>query len=70
MRLSRHAKNRVRRLRLGHDEVLTGIRWESHNGEDPEGNLLYLMEIRGVQICAVVAKDDGVTVITVYDRKA
>jgi hypothetical protein len=37
---------------------------------DEEENCIYAREVRGVRICAIVAIDDGSTVITVYDRRA
>ena len=60
----------MRLLELGHVEVREIIEAENRSGEDSDGNPIYVMEIRGIQICAVVALDDGTTVITVYDQRA
>jgi len=47
-----------------------GIGEDRRSGEDSDGNPIYAMEVEGVQLCVVVALDDGVTVITLYDREA
>lgn len=69
MRLSRHAKNKLRRLGLDRDELLKVLWAADLCGEDSEGNPLYVGKVGGIQLCIVVALDDGTTVITVYDRR-
>jgi hypothetical protein len=70
MRISRHAKNRMRLHALSRDEVLGIVSTTNRNGEDPDGNPLYVKEIRGTRFRAVLALDDMSTIITVYDLEA
>lgn len=56
----------MRREKLNQEDVLEIP--ENRRGEDPDGNVLYAMEIRGTQYCAVVALDNG-ELITVYDLR-
>jgi hypothetical protein len=58
----------MRREKLGRADVLKIVAPENRLGEDPDGNLLYAMEIRGTLYCAVVALDNG-ELITVYDLR-
>jgi len=60
----------MRLLGLGQDEVVGVVEPKNRCGEDPDGNPIYVIEVRGTRICAVVALDDGITVITVYDQRA
>ena len=69
MRLSRHAKNRMRRHKLTRDDVAGVIAAENRRGEDPDGNPIYVEEVRGVCFVAVVALDDR-SLITIYDLRA
>jgi hypothetical protein len=66
VRLTHHAKNKMRWKGLSSDDVLAMFSPENRNGEDPRGNLFYDKEIRGVSFRAVLAADDLTTVITVY----
>ena len=58
----------MRRHKLTRDEVLGIVAAENRRGEDPEGNPIYVKEVRGMLLLAVVALDDG-TLITVYDLR-
>jgi hypothetical protein len=58
----------MRRHKLTRDEVLGIVAAENRRGEDPEGNPIYVKEVRGTLLLAVVALDDG-TLITVYDLR-
>jgi len=69
MRFSRHAKNRMRRHKLTRDEVLGIVASENQKGQDPDGNPIYVKEVRSILFYAIVALDDG-TLITIYDLKA
>jgi hypothetical protein len=52
---------------LSRDDVSEMLVSANRNGEDARGNLFYDKEIRGGHFRAVLARDDLVTVITVYD---
>jgi hypothetical protein len=67
VRFSRHAKNRMRLYKVTRFEVLDLIEPENRNGADEHGNPIYSAEIRGIDICVVLALDDLSTIITVYD---
>ncbi|HWO15610.1 MAG TPA: hypothetical protein VNM89_02730 [Solirubrobacterales bacterium] len=66
--MSRHAKNRMRRHKLTRDEVFGVVAAENRRGEDPDGNPIYVKEVRGILLFAIVALDDG-TLITIYDLR-
>ncbi|HET9162308.1 MAG TPA: DUF4258 domain-containing protein [Solirubrobacterales bacterium] len=68
MRFTRHAKNRMRREKLDRTDILKMVVPENRSGNDPDGNFLYAMEIKGTRYCAVVALDNG-ELITVYDLR-
>lgn len=70
MRLTRHAKNKMRSNGLSRDDVLEMLSPENRHGADPRGNPFYDKEIRGKRFRAVLALDDLLTVITVYDLEA
>jgi hypothetical protein len=42
---------------------------EHRTGVDPKGNPVFVKEVRGVLLLAVVALDDG-SLITIYDLRA
>jgi hypothetical protein len=68
VRFSHHAKNKMRQYKLTRDDVL-GIVVEGHrSGEDENGNLFHIKQVRGTFYLAVVALDDG-SVITIYDLR-
>ena len=52
------------------DEVLVIISPANRAGEDQHGNPRYIGKVRGLSICAIRARDDLTTVITVYDLEA
>jgi hypothetical protein len=58
----------MRRERLDRADILRIVAPENRLGEDPNGNFLYAMEVRGIPYCAVVALDNG-ELITVYDLR-
>jgi hypothetical protein len=59
----------MRKLKLTGDDVLRIVVAENRRGQDPDGNPIYVGEIRGVILQAIVALDDG-SLITVYDLRA
>jgi len=69
VRFSRHAKNKMRQLKLTREEVLETVVAEYRRGEDRYGNPTYVKEVRGMLLLAIVALDDG-SLITVYDSRA
>jgi hypothetical protein len=58
----------MRREKLDRADVLRIVALENRLGDDPDGNLLYAMEVRGTPYCAVVALDNG-ELITIYDLR-
>jgi hypothetical protein len=68
VRLTRHAKNRIRREKLDRHDILAIVAPRNRRGEESKGNSLYVAEVRGNLYCAVVALDNG-ELITVYDLR-
>jgi hypothetical protein len=58
----------MRRYKLARDDVLAIVSEENRSGEDRYGNPIYVKEIRGVLLLAIVALDDG-SLITIYDLR-
>jgi len=69
VRFSRHAKNKIRHHKLTRDDVLGVVAAERRAGVDPKGNPIFVKEVRGMLLRAVVALDDG-SLITIYDLRA
>ncbi len=70
MRFSRHAKNKMRLCGVTREEVAEIVSQQNRAGEDRDGNPLYMGTVRGLSLCVVLALDDLITVITVYDLEA
>lgn len=69
IRLSRHARNRMRALGLKQDEI-EQIVWEGSSiGQDRDGRERYEGEIDGFTIRVVVAVDRPGLVVTVYRKR-
>ena len=68
MRLSRHAKNELRRLRATRQEVEFAVANPIGKSFDRRGNSLYLGYVVGVLVWIVVAADDPDVVITVFEE--
>lgn len=67
MRLSRHAKNKLRWIRrdaahLTEDALLRDIVHGQHLGTDHRGNVKIAVEVAGVRLTAVVDPDDELVV--------
>lgn len=58
----------MRRHKLDRGDIVLIVESENRRGKDPKGNPMYVMQLRGVTYCAVVALDDR-SLITVYDLK-
>ena len=69
LRLSRHARNRMRWFRLTRLDVLAVLASPARTGQDAEGNRLIDGVIRGRCIRVVLAHDDANRVISVFERK-
>lgn len=73
MRLSRHARNKARKLRIPWTEIRDALAEEVARrgpvGLDRRGNFEYEFRVREISIHAVVAADDPDWVITLWDRK-
>jgi hypothetical protein len=54
---------------LTQDDVLEVVAAEHRTGFDPKGNPIFVKEVRGMLLLAVVALDDG-SLITIYDLRA
>lgn len=69
VRFSHHAKNRMRQYGITEEDIRAFIVAENRCGADPDGNPVYVGEIRGVRLRLILALDDMSTVITVYPRR-
>lgn len=56
----------MRRHKLDRGDIILIVDSENQRGEDPKGNPMYVMQLRGTIYCAIVALDDR-SLITVYD---
>lgn len=70
MRFSRHAKNKMRLCRVTQEEIAEIVSPQNRAGEDRNGNPVYMGMVRDLSLCVVIALDDLITVITVYDLGA
>jgi len=69
VRLSRHAKNRLRHLRGTVVELKHVIADPVRVDRDPTGKPQYTGYIRGVRVRIVVALDDPDFVVTIHERR-
>jgi hypothetical protein len=69
MRLSRHAKNRARRLRASVTEVEAVIAQPLRVEVEEEGKPCYIGYIRGIHVRVVVALDEPDLVVTIHERR-
>jgi hypothetical protein len=69
MRLSRHAKNEVRRLKATVAEVERVIAHPVQVDRDPFGKPRYTGYIRGIRVRVVVALDEPDFVVTIHKRR-
>jgi len=61
-----HAKNRMRQYDITEEDIRAFVVPENRCGADPDGNPVYVGEVRGVRLRLILALDDMSTVITVY----
>lgn len=69
MRLSRHAKNQARSLRLSVADVESVIQRPMRIDRDRHGKPRYTGVIRGVRVRAVVAVDEPDVIVTIHKRR-
>lgn len=69
VRLSRHAKNQARNLRLSIADVESIIQRPAYIDRDRHGKPRYTGEIRGVRVRAVVAIDEPDLIVTIHKRR-
>ena len=69
VRLSRHAKNSLRRLRATIADVERLIAEPDEIDTDEYGKPRYIGEIKGVRVRVVVALDEPDLVITIHERR-
>jgi mRNA-degrading endonuclease RelE of RelBE toxin-antitoxin system len=69
MRLTRHAKNYLRRLGASVEDVEQMIEEPIHFDRDRRGKPRYTGQIRGVRVRVVVALDEPDLVVTIHDRR-
>jgi hypothetical protein len=68
MRLSRHAKNFLRRLRATVDDAEGVIAEPIQVDTDGDGRSRYTGEIWGVRVRVVVALDEPDLIVTIHER--
>lgn len=69
MRYTRHAKNRLRGLRMEDADVEWLIANPRCTDRDQDGNFRFLGEIHGVPVRVVVALDEPDLVVTIHPRE-
>lgn len=69
MKLTRHAKNKLRGLPTTQREVEAMISAPDAIERDDKRNSLYLGTVRGIPICAVVAQDEPDLIVTIFRRE-
>jgi mRNA-degrading endonuclease RelE of RelBE toxin-antitoxin system len=69
MRLTRHAKNYLRRLGASVEDVERVIREPLHFDLDRKGKPRYTGRIQGVRVRVVVALDEPDLIVTIHDRR-
>jgi hypothetical protein len=69
VRLTRHAKNYLRRLDGSVEDVERVIGKPIHFDRDWEGKPRYTGKIQGVSVRVVVALDEPDLVVTIHDRR-
>jgi hypothetical protein len=69
VRLSRHAKNRLRHLKATVAEVEYAIANPARVDRDPTGKPQYTGYVRGVRVRIVLALDEPDFVVTIHKRR-
>jgi hypothetical protein len=69
VRLTRHAKNELRRHKLTRSEVEGIVSATTFKDRDPEGRPRYLGYVRGTLYRIVVALDDPEMIVTIHPRR-
>jgi len=69
MRMTRHAKNYLRRLEASVEDVERVIREPLHFDLDRKGKPRYTGQIQGVRVRVVVALDEPDLIVTIHDRR-
>jgi hypothetical protein len=69
VRLTRHAKNRLRRLGIPRSEVERLVRDSHFVGRDETGKPQYQGVVRDVKIRLVVAVDEPDLIVTIHERR-
>ena len=59
----------MRQYGFTQEDVRAFVVPENRGGADPDGNPVYVGEIRGIRVRLILALDDMSTVITVYPRR-
>jgi hypothetical protein len=69
VRLTRHAKNFLRRLRATIDDAERVIEKPMLVDADEDGKPRYTGEIRGVRVRVVIALDEPDLIVTIHERR-
>ena len=69
MRLTRHAKNYLRRIKGTIGDVERVIAMPIGIDSDKHGRLRYTGEIRGFRVRVVIALDEPDLIVTIHDRR-
>lgn len=69
MRLSRHAKNFLRRLRATTADVECLIAEAEEIDTDEDGKPRYIGVIKGIRVRVIVALDEPDLVVTIHERR-
>jgi len=69
MKFSRHAKNRMRQLKVTLADVEQVVSAPEHRDVDAQGRSRFGADVRGVWVRVVVAADDETFVVSVHERR-
>jgi hypothetical protein len=69
VQLSRHAKNRLRRLKASIEEVERVVEEPTYFDRDRRGKPRYTGEIQGIRVRIVLALDEPDFVVTIHYRR-
>lgn len=70
MRYTRHARNRMRQLKVSPAQVEAFIASVGAVDRDPEGRPRYVGEVAGVRIRVVIAADDPTLIVSIHRRRS
>lgn len=70
MRLTRHARNRMRLYDISRAEALAIVETGRFVGFDERGNPGFTSWVDNREICVIVAGDDPATIITLYEARS